>query len=109
MLPLICRTVKRDPGSTCMAEDQFDARGVHETPAWFESFRAFELFRTFRIAVDPRNLLIAAVGILVMALGWWVISWGFYRSQPEKHNGYILPSDADFERKYQDPEVRAQK
>ncbi|MCE9530846.1 MAG: hypothetical protein K8T89_06950 [Planctomycetes bacterium] len=37
-----------------------------------------ELFRTFLIALDPFKLLVAAVGILATALGWWLISVIFY-------------------------------
>lgn len=46
-----------------------------------------ELFRTFLIALDPFKLLVAAVGILATAIGWWIISaifYGGWTKPPEK-------------------------
>lgn len=43
------------------------------------------LFRSFQVALDPRKLFVAAVGILVMSLGWWLLSVTFmagYSRQP---------------------------
>jgi hypothetical protein len=37
-----------------------------------------KLFGTFLVALDPFKLLVAAAGILVTALGWWLISVVFY-------------------------------
>jgi hypothetical protein len=34
-----------------------------------------KLFSAFRIAVLPSKLLLAAGGIVVMAVGWWVLAW----------------------------------
>jgi hypothetical protein len=44
-----------------------------------------ELFRGFQVALDPRKLLLAAAGILAMALSWWVLAWVFFglRDKPE--------------------------
>jgi hypothetical protein len=39
-----------------------------------------DLFRTFTIALDPLKLLVAAVGLLLTAIGWWLISVIFYYS-----------------------------
>jgi len=62
------------------------ADGAHEPPAF--SFRkAFlwtEIFRCFQVALDPRKLLVAATGILVMALGWYVLSTIFYKEAPKR-------------------------
>jgi hypothetical protein len=41
------------------------------------------LFDGFRVALDPKKLVLAAGGILVMALGWWFWSWLFYQSRTE--------------------------
>jgi hypothetical protein len=53
-----------------MAEERFDAREL--------SFRKLlpwtEIFRCFFVALDPKKLGVAAAGIVVMALGWWIIS-----------------------------------
>jgi hypothetical protein len=37
-----------------------------------------ELLRTFSIAIDVKNLTMAAAGIFTMAIGWWLISVTFY-------------------------------
>jgi hypothetical protein len=62
-----------------MADDRFDAHAppLHERLPWLE------LFRTFRVALDPKKLLLAAVGILVMSCGWWFFSWVFYVLWPQ--------------------------
>lgn len=41
-------------------------------------FLASEIFRCFWIALDPRKLLIAAVGILATSLGWWLFSYVWF-------------------------------
>jgi hypothetical protein len=41
-----------------------------------------ELFRCFQLALDPRKLLVAAVGILAMSVGWYVLSALFYADPP---------------------------
>src|SRR3954447_10925485 len=37
-----------------------------------------KLFTAFRVALDAKKLLLAAAGILAMALGWWVLALLFY-------------------------------
>src|SRR3954451_10182059 len=91
-----------------MADDRFDSR---PTPLR-DSLPWTDLFRTFRVALDPKKLLLAAAGILAMALGWWVISLVFYNVYPipVKEKGYGAPSPADIERKHPEfttPEARA--
>lgn len=43
-----------------------------------------EIFRCFLVALDPRKLLVAAAGILTVAVGWYVLSSAFYRKAPVK-------------------------
>jgi hypothetical protein len=60
------------------------ADGPHETPA-LDIRRAFlwtDIFRCFQVALDPRKLLMAALGILLMSLGWYLLSLVFYKSRP---------------------------
>jgi hypothetical protein len=60
------------------------ADGPTETPG-FNFRRAYlwtEIFRCFQVALDPRKLLVAAVGILVMSLGWHLLSRAFYHNPP---------------------------
>jgi hypothetical protein len=60
-----------------MAEERFDPReiNVRQWMPWTH------LFRGFWVAVDPKKLLLAALGILVMSVGWWFLSWLFYMSR----------------------------
>lgn len=49
---------------------------THQPYAWTE------LFRCFQVALDPRKLLVAALGILGTALGWYVLSTMFFYEAP---------------------------
>lgn len=40
------------------------------------------LFRSFQVALDPRKLFVAALGILVMSLGWHLLSRTFNYDKP---------------------------
>jgi hypothetical protein len=52
-------------------------------------FPWFEIFRCFQLALDPRKLLVAAAGILVMSFAWWLLSIVFWYKAPS-------PTDADY-------------
>ena len=41
---------------------------VRELPLWTR------LFTAFKVALDPKKLLLAAAGIVVMAFGWWLLA-----------------------------------
>jgi hypothetical protein len=45
-----------------------------------------EIFRCFQVALDPRKLAVAAAGILVMSVGWHVLSRAFYYDKPVDQN-----------------------
>jgi hypothetical protein len=77
-----------------MAEDRFVAGG---TPR--EGWLFPHIFRTFRVALDPKKLLLAAAGIVTMALGWWLLSVVFY-SAKSKPVLPAAPNAADVEREY---------
>src|SRR5579871_2278275 len=47
------------------------------------------IFRCFQIALDPRKLFVAALGILVMSFSWWLLSNIFWYKAPSR-------DDADF-------------
>jgi len=57
-----------------MAEDQVDRRKdyLKELAPWTK------LFSAFKIALDPKKLVLAGGGILVMSLGWYVLSVIFF-------------------------------
>src|SRR5947209_3781289 len=60
-----------------MAEDKFEPREIN-----FRQWLPWtQLFRGFWVALDPKKLLLAAAGILVMAFGWWLWSVIFYSSR----------------------------
>ena len=42
-----------------------------------------QIFRCFQIALDPRKLLVAAAGILVMSFFWWLLSITFWYQAPK--------------------------
>jgi hypothetical protein len=42
------------------------------------------IFRCFQVALDPRKLFVAAVGILVMSFCWWVLSHMFWYKAPDR-------------------------
>jgi hypothetical protein len=56
-----------------MAEDKYESGNV-AAPHWMPWTL---LFRGFQVAIDPKKLLLAAAGILLMAAGWWVLAWIF--------------------------------
>src|SRR5262245_23117366 len=68
-----------------MADDRFDSRlnSLRESHPWTD------LFRTFRVALEPKKLLLAAAGILAMWCGWWLISLIGYNiyQKPVKEKG----------------------
>lgn len=69
-----------------MAEDQGGQRDNPSQMAWLK------LFGAFKVALDPKKLLLAAGGIFMMALGWWVLAVVFYSMfgrQPEVSE-YVL-------------------
>jgi hypothetical protein len=74
-----------------MAEGRDGAKGSNRP--WFE------IFRCFWVAMDPRKLAAAAAGILVMSLGWYVLSAVFYYKAPERsHPDY---SNATLQKDYE--------
>lgn len=62
--------------------------GRDPTLSW--SYRSFfpwfEIFRCFQIALDPRKLVVAALGILVMSFAWWLLSMAFWYKAPNRDN-----------------------
>jgi len=63
---------KTKPGTDSMAEQPAKIRDV----AWFELFSWLMLARSVRIALMARVLLLGALGLILTALGWWVIRRG---------------------------------
>src|ERR1051326_2355826 len=85
-----------DPaGVSGMAEEQYPNQAARDQ--WLFP----HLFRVFRVALDPKKLLPAAAGILLMSAGWWLLSVAFYGmwSQPALER-YQVESDSEYERKY---------
>lgn len=53
-----------------------------------KSFLPTEIFRCFQVALDPRKLAVAALGILAMCLGWYLLSITFYYDKPDPKDPY---------------------
>jgi hypothetical protein len=75
-----------------MAEDKVEPREFN----WRQLLPWTVLFQGFRVALDPNKLVLAAAGILAMALGWWVLSVAFDAMQGKKPNVGDWPNLADF-------------
>jgi len=68
-----------------MAEERFEPREIN-----FRQWLPWtQLFRGFWVALDHKKLLLAAAGILVMAIGWWFLASVSFniRKAPEWGNG----------------------
>jgi fluoride ion exporter CrcB/FEX len=76
-----------------MADERGSARDTdaRRTSSWTEWFPWLRLFRTFLVALDPFKLLVAAFGIVVTALGWWLISVLFWNSWSEYNDANYAP------------------
>src|SRR5688572_15650853 len=62
------------------------ADGRAPTPALSDRPAPWTLiFRCFQIALDPRKLFVAAVGILVMSFLWWLLSVLFAYKAPDRN------------------------
>ncbi len=79
-----------------MAEEQ-DAR-TPGTPGWQQASWT-KIFTAFKVALDPKKLLLAGAGILAMWVGWWLLSVAFYaiRSEPHKQDYLGAIKDEDKE------------
>ncbi len=78
-----------------MAEDTLESRtaDLRQLMAWSE------LFRCFRVALDPKKLLLAAAGIVVMFAGWYLISWITFGAWSEPQEP-ILPSVTELAKRH---------
>src|SRR5438093_773625 len=86
-----------------MAEEQIGMRkdNPRELPSWMK------LFTAFKVALDPKKLLLAAAGILVMAFGWWLLAVIFFdifaSKRPEDWQTYrVRNADVKEEEAWQD-------
>jgi hypothetical protein len=81
-----------------MAEDKFETREIN----YRQWLPWTQIFRGFWVAIDPKKLLLAAAGIVVMAFGWWLLAVIFYSGQtmptwPTDYSGNpkYQPKDGD--------------
>jgi len=70
-----------------MAEDN---DRVVRSVAWSELFPWLSLFRTFRLAIGFRVLVLSAAGVILMVLGWWLIATIFVGSDEDTAPGTWL-------------------
>jgi len=66
--------------------------GTVRSVAWSEIFPWLVIFRSFRLAIDPRALPMAAAGLLLMIIGWWVCGQLFIENPSATWVGPILAS-----------------
>src|SRR5260370_11390405 len=73
-----------------MAEDQGGQR-----KDLFQSAPWLTLFGAFKIALDPKKLLLAGAGILAMALGWWLLAifFGLFRKEAPQWSAFEDPKE----------------
>src|SRR5262249_5085263 len=57
-----------------MAEDKTEPREIN----WRQLLPWTAIFQGFRVALDPNKLLLAALGILAMAVAWWFLAAIFF-------------------------------
>lgn len=58
-------------------DTQGSDRGTLRQVAWRELMPWLIIVRSFRLAIDPRQLLLAAVGVLLTAGGWSLLAYAF--------------------------------
>ncbi len=74
-----------------MAEERFEPREIN-----FRQWLPWtQLFRGFWVALDHKKLLLAAAGILLMALGWYFLAWSAFAFREEPHFASGRYSDTD--------------
>jgi hypothetical protein len=73
-----------------MAEDKVEPREVN----WRQLMPWTVLFQGFRVALDPNKLVLAAIGIFLMACGWWLL--GIIFNYDKTPVGKYLGNPADF-------------
>ena len=76
-----------------MAEETVGQRREAQGTPWRK------LFSGFKVALDPKKLLLAAAGILVMAFGWWILAVVFFdlfSSNPPEFRGDTEEAWRDF-------------
>src|SRR5947209_8218060 len=82
-----------------MAEDKFEPRETN----WRQLLPWTALFQGFRVALDVNKLLLAAAGILVMALGWWLLGVVFSPSkEPEWRGDYMARFNNDTDKAWRE-------
>jgi len=89
-----------------MAEEKVEVRDINfrQVLPWTE------LFRGFQVALDPKKLLLAAAGILLMAIGWWLWAFVFFSSQsmPKWNDTKYQDISRRSHREGEDPEARGE-
>jgi len=74
-----------------MAEDR---GGTIRQIAWHDVFPWGSLVRAVRLAASPRLVLLAALGLVLTAVGWRGIGWVFSGSDQLKESGWRMHDDA---------------
>jgi hypothetical protein len=86
-----------------MAEDKFEPREIN----YRQWLPWTHVFRGFSVARDPKKLLLAAAGIIVMAFGWWLLALIFYTKPRDWPADYPTANYQKEITEQQTPEQRA--
>ena len=88
-----------------MTEDKVEPREIN----WRQLLPWTVLFRSFGVAMGFSKLLLAASGILVMAVGWWLLAVIFYtpRPRPQWPENYPLEAYRSADKPEQEAVQRA--
>src|SRR5262249_38142633 len=82
-----------------MTEDKIEPREIN----WRQLLPWTVLFRSFGVAMGFSKLCLAAAGILVMAVGWWLLAFVFYagfaKPDPSNFSDKDYPGDNETERR----------
>jgi hypothetical protein len=79
-----------------MADDRVETREM----SWRQLFPWTELFRGFWVALSPSKLLLAAAGIVVMAVSWYILAAFFFAINGSKPTWPTSAPDASFTNQY---------
>jgi len=72
-----------------MADEKVEPREIN----WRQLLPWTAIFQGFRVALDLNKLLLAALGILLMALAWWFLAWLFYAAYTKPLAGNYSPEN----------------
>src|SRR5262245_57493314 len=62
-----------------MGDEKAALREVH----WRQIFPWLAIFRSFGVALDLKKMVLGALGVISMAVGWWILASLFEAAAPD--------------------------